>query len=450
MKKILIVPSNTDLNRGDQALTWESISIAEEVFKDDVQVFLYKTKGKLAEKKQTNHQTEKMGYPFFTKILSHPRRNDVDKEVGLSYLIKMKWGVRAIFDIFIISCLTSKSKVINKFGALFLNADRKTSYENFKDLDGLFVKGGGFLHSYGSIVDPYVMYFNLFDVFLAKRFNIPVFILPNSIGPLKNKFAKKIVLSALNYANIVYVREGTSQAFLKEQGVEAIKSPDLGFYLKPSDQDFKKYLQDAGIPIGVKKCVAITLRPYRFDGKPNADELYYNYVTEIETLIVNLLNDDVNVTLVAHTIGPSAHEDDTIPLLEIFNSLKDHENLVYLDDKYLDCRDLENIYSHFDLVIGTRFHSVIFALNVETPSIAIAYGGNKAVGIMNDMGLQEFVVPIENPNSELLLKLSNSILIDSAKYIEKIKEYKIQLNNERNLVIDKIKSSFNEKSGIYK
>ena len=33
MKKVLIIPSNTDLNRGDQALIWESAHLAESLFK---------------------------------------------------------------------------------------------------------------------------------------------------------------------------------------------------------------------------------------------------------------------------------------------------------------------------------------------------------------------------------------------------------------------------------
>ena len=32
MKQILIIPGNTDLNRGDQALVWESVRLAEDVY----------------------------------------------------------------------------------------------------------------------------------------------------------------------------------------------------------------------------------------------------------------------------------------------------------------------------------------------------------------------------------------------------------------------------------
>lgn len=442
MKKILIVPSNTDLNRGDQSLTWESITIAKEVFDNNVDILLYKTNSKLADQTKTNHQTEKLGYPFLTRILSHPRRNDTKNTVGFSVFIMLKWGFRAILDIMVTFLLLSKFNFINRIAFIFLNVNQRTTYEKFKELDGLFVKGGGFLHSYGSVVDPYVMYFQLFDVFLAKKFNIPVFILPNSIGPLKNALARNIVFKALKYAKVIFIREGTSLEFLKKQGFQVFKSPDLGFYLKPSEICFKSYLLEQQVPIGKKKCVAITLRPYRFDGKPNADELYDNYLNEIKKFINGLLSDNISVTLIAHTIGPSAHEDDTIPLLEIYNSLPKQENLLYLNDRDLNSEDLEKIYSYYDLVVGTRFHSVIFALNVYTPAIAIAYGGNKAVGIMNDMDLSEFVVPIENPNADKLIELSYAAINNKEKYIAKIEKYKIKLENEKQLLVDKIKEIY--------
>lgn len=443
MKKVLIVPSNTDLNRGDQSLTWASITIAKEVFNQDVDIYLYKTKGKLAEKTKTNHQTDQLGYPFLTRILSHPRRDDTSNEVKFSKFILLKWGIRAIIDLFGTFLLLSKINLLNKLGLQFLNEEQRQTYHSYKTLDGLFVKGGGFLHSYGSLVDPYIMYFQLFDVFLAKKYNIPVFILPNSIGPLKNGLARKIVLRALRYAKVVYVRESTSLDFLKSEGITALKSPDLGFYLKPSQRDFKSYLLEKGVAVGQKKCIALTLRPYRFDGKQNANELFDNYLSEIKKFITNSLSKGMNVTLMAHTIGPSAHEDDSIPLLEIFNSMEANENLVYLHDRNLNSEDLEKIYSYYDLVVGTRFHSVIFALNVNTPALAIAYGGNKAVGIMNDMGLSKFVVPIENPESNKLIDLTQNILDNTEEYISKIEKYKIEVEFEKELLVNKIKEFYN-------
>src|SRR5699024_1623610 len=61
-------------------------------------------------------------------------------------------------------------------------------------------------------------------------------------------------------------------------------------------------------------------------------------------------------------------------------------------------RQIKSVYGECDYVIGTRFHSVIFALSEGTPAIAIGYGGNKGRGIMRDIGMPEYVVEIEDFN----------------------------------------------------
>ncbi|MCF6222643.1 MAG: polysaccharide pyruvyl transferase family protein [Flavobacteriaceae bacterium] len=443
MKKVLIVPSNTDLNRGDQSLTWASIDLVNSIYKNNkVNIFLYENKNK--QSAETNKQTSKLGYPFLTRILAHPGRNDTKKQVRFTILILLKWGTIAIYDLITTLLLLAPLKTLNYIGFLFLSEDKRKTYKKFHELDALFVKGGGFLHSYGSLVDPYVMYFQLFDVMLAQKLGIKTFILPNSVGPLKNRFARRIVINTFKKCNKIYVREGVSNKFLNENNISNFQSPDLGFYLAPSKRCFVNYLNELGVDLENKKNIAITLRPYRFDGKENADELYSSYISNITSVINYLLKSNVGVTLIAHTIGPSAHENDNIPLLEIYNDNKNKKGLTYLHDIKLDCRDLEKIYSYYDLVIGTRFHSVIFSLNVGTPCIAIAYGGNKATGIMKDMNLGVYVVPIEDPDSEKIINLIGSVFNNLEEYKMKIDTYKKTITKERKSLVLDLKNILNE------
>ena len=328
MKKVLIVPSNTDLNRGDQSLTWASIDLVKSIYKgNDVKVFLYENRNKDSER--TNKQTTQLGYPFLIRILAHPGRNDTKKEVQFTKIVLLKWGVIAIYDLITTLLLLAPIEILNNFGSYLLSDDKRKTYKEFHELDALFVKGGGFLHSYGSLIDPYVMYFQLFDVMLAQKLGIKTFILPNSVGPLKNRFARRIVINTFKKCNKIYVREGVSNKFLNENNISNFQSPDLGFYLAPSKKCFVNYLNELGVDLENQKNIAITLRPYRFDGKDNADELYSSYLKNITTVINHLLKNNIGVTLVAHTIGPSAHEDDNIPLLEIYNSNINKKGLTF-------------------------------------------------------------------------------------------------------------------------
>ena len=78
MKSVLIVPSNTDLNRGDQALTWASIDIINSVF-DGVTKEVWLCSSLRGQK--VNFQTAKLGYPFIFRTLPHPNRGEVDYSI---------------------------------------------------------------------------------------------------------------------------------------------------------------------------------------------------------------------------------------------------------------------------------------------------------------------------------------------------------------------------------
>jgi len=102
-------------------------------------------------------------------------------------------------------------------------------------------------------------------------------------------------------------------------------------------------------------------------------------------------------------------------------------------------RQIQKLYSYYDLVIGTRFHSVIFALNENTPSIAIAYGGNKSYGIMQDIGLPEYVIGIEKVTSFELDLLVEKLESEKAYYIDKVRRYQNLLEKNRIELINSIK-----------
>lgn len=445
VNKILVVPGNTDLNRGDQALVWESIRIMENVLPNP-QVYLYESGANEQEKRLQKQQSLGLGYHFIQRILQHPRvkNKSATKEIKYSKLVYLKWGVTAIVDLVSTLMLISRFPFLNWLGRLTLTKDQKRSLDLFPELSALVVKGGGFLHSYGKISDAYVMYYFLFDLMLAHRYRVKTIILPNSIGPLKNRLAKRLVEKVIAKSSYVSVREDVSRSFLKEQlKMDVPTIPDLGFFLEGSKNDYSAYLKERGFD-KTKKNIAITLRPYRFDGHVNADELYVNYLNEINKFINSQVARGYDVSLIAHTLGPSAHEDDRLALKDVYNSIAqaDKGNVIYLEDFELNSRQLQKIYSHYDLLVGTRFHSVIFALNEKIPAIAIAYGGNKSYGIMGDIGLPQFVLGIESVSAERLNQLVNKIEIERIDYINKLTDYQVTLVAEREKLVQSLRTIF--------
>lgn len=408
MNKILILPTNLDLNRGDQALVWEAARLIEDIYgKDNVSYRIMASNlGEDAEAQK--RQTRNRGYAFLDQLLEHPGRNVKKRENdrnSYSFITLIQWGLQASLDFLRTFWLLSTSNFIRSIGKLFLNRNGKAVYAAFAEADAIYVKGGGFIHSFGSITDIYFSYYLLFHIRLAIALGKNVYVLPNSVGPLVNPMARRMTIKTLKRCKLVAVRENISKEFLKGLGVDAQYYPDFGFYLRPSQKDYSTYLIEHGVDMGKRK-VVITLRPNRFTGMENAHQLYLNYLNGVCKLVQYLVNEDYHVTFFAHTLGPSSHEDDRIAIKDVIErlSVETLSKTSYIEDFNLTCEEVEKIYSYYDYMVGTRFHSVIFSLNVGTPAVAIAYGGNKGKGIMNVLNNDKFSIDMDKILGENLLE----------------------------------------------
>lgn len=144
---------------------------------------------------------------------------------------------------------------------------------------------------------------------------------------------------------------------------------------------------------------------------------------------------------VAHTLGPSSHEDDRIALYGVIKKLTEdgvsEELYSYVDEPDMNCFDITSFYSQVDYIIGTRFHSVIFAMTSLTPAIAISYSGNKTTGIMEDIGLEEYVVEIGEMNSKDLLTKFSKLVNETESVKTKLRNYLNQCESyKKDLVLE--------------
>lgn len=434
MKKIIIIPGNTDLNRGDQALVWESARLVKDVYGNETEIFLIESGNCEKDIKLQTGQTAALGFAFLKPVLKHPGRINAGKNrkrVRYSKSDFLLWGMRAMADFCIAGLLLTKVSFLNALGKFALTEKEKLTLKVFKEADAVYVKGGGFIHSYGKWTDAYLIFYSLFLLMLALRYKKTVFILPNSIGPLKNKFSFLLARRILKKCKFISVREGLSAEFVENRlGISCYRFPDLGYYLTSSPLNVPDYLQKWNIPANVKK-VGITLRPYRFPASLNPQEKYLAYVASIVEFAGYLTDSGYYPVFVAHTLGPSAHEDDRIAIEDVIHKLPEGLKFGYIYDSHLNCKDLMSLYGSFDVFVGTRFHSVIFAQNMNVPTIAIAYGGNKGQGIMEDIGLQDFVVPIEEVSGRVLCTLFEELLVQKDDFIGRLTEIHQVLMIER-------------------
>lgn len=422
-KKFLICPGALDCNRGDQALAWEAIDLLREV-SHNCEIAIMSDSYDDPNDSQSR-QTRKRNIAIIPPILFNPRRVASKKKYevidsGWS-LAKMK--LRALADAIQISLLLLLAK--NRIWArLLLSKPQYRTYTYLRSCRALVVKGGGYIYSYRGLRWAYYILFGLFPIMLAQRCGIKVIILPNSFGPFETRWSRWLVRLVLGRCELIAAREYKSYDVLNTLIPDKAKLfPDMAFVLKPDKTTWaKKELMGYGIPLGEKKCVGITMRPWRFPNAENPQEKYANYIQTFAKFMEHLLQIGFMPVLFAHTTGPGAHENDTIALKDALHTMFLAEQIPYVDADY-NCRQIKSLYSLMDFMVCTRFHSAIFSISQEIPCIAVGYQGYKASGIMGEIGLEKFNFSIDELHHDLLIEAFGNLISCQEEVKKKMKVY---------------------------
>lgn len=431
-KKILIIPTSTDLNRGDQALVLQTGEVIKEVYKEDIDIYMMSD--------GESKQCEGFGLKICSDILKHPSRktHSSKKNIGYSKLIKIQWGLIAIGDYIFSSLLLNK--VTRKLMMPFLTKETKHSLKLYEDSDACFVKGGGFLHDYtGGMIGLYTMYYQTYHIRLALAMKKKVYIMPNSYGPFKSKHTKKMLNKLLDRCTLVTARESISASGNTnglDRDIECY--PDLAFFLSQKKESKIKMLQEKFNLDESKNYVAITVRPYRFYQYESPQERYEQYKKTFVDFVAYLRSKNYMPLFVVHTRAINDHENDELCIEEITSMIADKTSYQIIKDDTLDCYDLKEIYSKCRYIIGTRFHSVIFSVEQKIPAIAITYGGNKGDGITKDMNLNEYAIKIGELTFETLKNKFEMLEENEADVVEKIQKYLDFANQKYQELIRKI------------
>lgn len=142
--KAIIVPGVTDLNKGDQALVWESYRIIKDTNIFD-EIYVLDSGDTPSERELLCSQTESSGLKLISNILRHPRRGKhIEGEfIKDSILSKAKLGINAISDFLFTKHLLSICNNLDIVRSSYGN-DIADTIETFRSVTTVFVKGGGF------------------------------------------------------------------------------------------------------------------------------------------------------------------------------------------------------------------------------------------------------------------------------------------------------------------
>ncbi|WP_197092897.1 polysaccharide pyruvyl transferase family protein [Haloferax gibbonsii] len=224
----------------------------------------------------------------------------------------------------------------------------------------------------------------LTNIMIAKEFRIPMYILPQSIGPFSYSESVKLLLNPLlqtylKYPDIVCPREKAGIKALAPY-VQSNVRREFDIVLQTEQYDLDNvYVSEPDIKQKDIESDAVGIVPNsRVFERTNADSLYDLY----ESSIAELLDSGKSVYILRHSI-----ED-----LNLCEEIKDRvgdSNEVYLLKENLSAPELEHIIKQFEFLIGSRYHSIIHAYKHGVPAIAIGWAA-KYEELLDEFGQSKY------------------------------------------------------------
>lgn len=430
MRKLLIVNGWSDLNKGDSGILFGminsfmknrpsiEISLLSEFSRDDLRFI-------------SGYRYLLDFYPFlkiYGALLPHIPILHNDKKKELVLTKPRKIALRALYLI--------RSLIVLGFpslGKIFLTKEEKKSLEAIKTADLIVSKGGHIFYSSGDNLKSLLgLYHHSYPLLLAVRFGKPFAFYAQSMGPFRGRLSKRFIRWPCSKASLITVREEVSKNILISLGVQEKKIkivPDAAFALVPLTNTASRILDAIGIKEN-EKFVGITVRQWFFGKDSKSTNHYQNYLKVMAEFIDYIVErKNMKVVLMPQVLGPTKEENDLIASEEVY-SLVRQRSKVFLLSKDLSPPSLMSIYGKAHAFVGTRFHSVIFALLMGVPAIAISYFGPKSVGIMKMMGLDDFVLNIEEISLEMMIKKFDILLRDRERIAADIRKRVENLRKE--------------------
>lgn len=267
----------------------------------------------------------------------------------------------------------------------------------YLEADFVVSSAGNFLYSSGRLGFAFVIaiYTMLFGWFVGK----PVYMMPQTIGPLKHNWEGFLIKIAISRLRLVFVRDPISMELLRALNSwhdRCYLVPDVAFLFSiASEAKGIDLLQLYNVPFhkGIP-LLGVTLINWEAQNRDFLGQT--NYETAVAATIRTFVTRyHGQAILFSQVRGPTHAEDDRIPARRVHQQLSDLGSQVIIIEEDVAAATLKSAYKLMDIFIGTRLHSNIFALSAGTPAVMIQYQ-YKTRGVVQLMGLEDWVIDIEN------------------------------------------------------
>lgn len=253
---------------------------------------------------------------------------------------------------------------------------------------------------------------HLFNLECAKLCRKPLAYYGRSFGPFptktkSNRLFKKISLNLLSYFSYLSIRDYKTQKIADELGIKNyVNVVDTAFLDSPK----------VPIPNEISSCIGgskyfvfvpnLLIWHPAYRGKISYEEIVDFYVKMLKDIFLQYPK--LKAVMLPQTFNYGTTNGDDIHLFKSISQQMQDKRIIVVDDVYSS--DLQQtIISDAEFMIGARYHSVVFAINNNTPFIALNYE-HKIAGLLDLLDLQsqkiDIADSIKTPNGrkDILVK----------------------------------------------
>ena len=216
------------------------------------------------------------------------------------------------------------------------------------------------------------------QTFLLYRANVPLIMLPQTIGPFKKKQNYDLAVKIMRYAKDVYVRDEKFIPELEKLGIKYTLTKDISSFMMPEPWDIEIKEKAVGLNVsGLAYCNTFKGLEGQFDSYPDL----------ISKIIDNFRKKGCTIYLIPHSYSYNKpnDNDDMVACREAYARLSDKKNVV-LVDKDMTSPQVKYVISRMTFFIGARMHANFAAIYTGVPVFGTAYS-YKFEGAFNANGL---------------------------------------------------------------
>lgn len=400
--KITITNCFTWYNKGDAGIVQGTIETLKNIFGTDIEINILSYMPNEDSKRFLKDKNVKGVYSNMV--------NPYNQDTHRYEMSKKALAINIIKDLIQVN--------INK--TKFLNNNKTMQILENSDL--IVAVGGGYLG--GENLGSNIMHLN--QIYMNTKVNKPVILWGTSIEPTNNKKVDFLIKYITKRLTHIFPRETITykylDKFLPKDRITLI--PDLAFSLTEESNISFEFIDNLNKKFD--KLIGLTVRSWNFPNSQNPERDKESYINSIVDMIINCAQKyNAAVIFVPQVIFKSGcgnksgcGDDDSITAEHIKNRLPEEhkDNFIIRRDDWSPT-EIKALIKNFDIFVGTRMHSNIFATSICVPTVAIAYE-RKTNGIMETLGLDEYVINIDEITSEILISKVEQAIADRYKIIE--------------------------------